>query len=249
MAGAGKASGGDTYRVRSHLAHGILEVDGNRWQGLATDQPIGTSATARGEPAALSDRNEIDIALIESICGGDGEALRRLFDFYGQSVYSLVLGIVHDLAAADDVVIEVLDCVWQGAETFDPGRGTVRVWLLAIARYQALNEIRKRNSRPVLARAEAFQLAQLTLADLDPLGDPDAALLLYERIMVVRRALAHLSEQQWQVIYLVFYQGLSHSEIAAVLGVTLGVVKGHIQTAMRRLRNLLLDNGKDLLYD
>jgi RNA polymerase sigma-70 factor, ECF subfamily len=184
--------------------------------------------------------------LVAHVARGDEDALGQLYDRFGQAVYSLCLRIVRDGPTAEDLTQEVFVRLWRGAASFEPARGQVRSWLLRIAHNLALNELRRRQSRPVLAVSVSdWDVDGAGLADTSEGSNPVLAADLGERAKAVRRALAQLSAPQRQAVELAFFGGLSQAEVAAALGEPLGTVKSRIRLGMRRLRELLVAAGVD----
>ena len=179
------------------------------------------------------------------MAAGDDDALGLLYDRFGTAVYSLCLRIVRDAGAAEELTQEVFVRLWRSAASFDVARGTVGTWLLRIAHNLALNEVRRRQSRPVAADDVESEAALAAMADPEPASDPAAAATLREQARAVRRALAELPEPQRKAIELAYFGGLSQAEVAAALGDPLGTVKSRIRVGMQRLRELLLVAGMD----
>ena len=129
--------------------------------------------------------------------------------------------------------------------SFSEERGRVSSWLLRIAHNLALNEIRRRQSRPVAAPAADFDAIVASVADSSAEGDPAVTTGWREQAEVVRRALAELPAPQRQAIELAFFGGLSQAEVAAALGDPLGTVKSRIRIGMQHLRERLIAAGMD----
>ncbi len=161
------------------------------------------------------------------------EALRKLYDAYGQRMYAYALRITGDPAAADEAVQESLVVVWQGAGKFR-GESRVIAWLLGIVHHKAHNQLRGR----VVDSLDA------TPADPpapDPLPDEQAA--EREQRRLVRAGLDGLSLEHRLVLELVFYQGLSLNEAADVCGCPVGTVKSRLNYAKASLRGVLSRAG------
>lgn len=135
--------------------------------------------------------------------------------------------------------------LWRSAASFEPTKGRVSTWLLRIAHNLALNEVRRRQSRPVIAQDVEWEVESASLADTSAEGDPAATAWLRERATAVRDALAQLPTAQRKAIELAFFGGLSQAEVAAALGDPLGTVKSRIRVGMQRMRELLLAAGVD----
>lgn len=195
---------------------------------------------------ALNTHEQDDAILIDRLAKGDADAIAPLYDQYGRFVYALALRILHEPATAEEITQEVFVRLWRSAASFQREKGTVQNWLLRIAHNLALNEIRRRQSRPVAAEAFDWDGNNPRLTDTDRAIDPAAAIWLNERARTIRLALAQLPAPQRQAIELAFYGGLSQAEIAAALGDPLGTVKSRIRLGMQRLRELLVAAGIDV---
>jgi RNA polymerase sigma-70 factor (ECF subfamily) len=171
-----------------------------------------------------------DVELVERVAAGDTEALRELYERFGSLLFGMALRVVGDRQAAEECTQDVFVSVWRGAGRFDPERGSVSTWLIAIARNRAVDLVRRRAARPADPHAEIERRDE----------SPDAAELVAaaETSSNVAAALAELPAPQREVILLAYFQGLSHSEIAERLDLPLGTVKGRARLALDRLRAL-----------
>ena len=197
----------------------------------------------RSEAGALIEHTLDDMELVERVAQGDENALGLLYDRFGQAVYSLCLRIVRDSSTAEELTQEVFVRLWRSAASFEPARGRVNSWLLRIAHNLTLNELRRRQSRPLVAPNSDWTTVGAELADTSEDSDPAAATDQRERAEEVRRALNQLPAPQRRAIELAFFGGLSQVEVAAALGEPLGTVKSRIRVGMRRLRELLVAAG------
>lgn len=186
-----------------------------------------------------------DAQLVARVAAGNEEAVGLLYDRFGQAIYSLCLRIVHDPSTAEELTQEVFVRLWRSAASFEPERGRVSTWLLRIAHNLALNEVRRRQSRPVLAPDVEWEAESATLADTSREGDPATMAWVRERAEVIQHALTQLPLSQRQAIELAFFGGLSQTEVAAAIGDPLGTVKSRIRVGMQRLRELLVAAGVD----
>jgi RNA polymerase sigma factor (sigma-70 family) len=127
---------------------------------------------------------------------------------------------------AEDVVQDALVRAWRRRATFDPDRGTARVWLVAVLLDQARRHRLRRLRRMSLAAADSAE-ADSAEAVLVP---ADAARVDLDR------AVRALPRRQRQVITLFYLADLSVAEVASVLGITAGSVKSHLHDARQSLR-------------
>lgn len=186
-----------------------------------------------------------DAELIALIVEGDVEALGTIYDRYQRAVFALCARVTRDQGAAEELTQEVFVRLWKNAASFEPGRGRVSTWLLRIAHNLALNEARRRSSRPVIAYEADWEYASSAIEDPDAQSDPALAAWLNERAVVIREALRALPAPQRQAIEMAFFDGLTQAEIAAATGDPLGTVKSRIRIGMQRLRDGLLAAGVD----
>ena len=176
-------------------------------------------------PGRAGDQDDVAAA-----ARGDQAALGRLYDRYGRLVFSLARRVTEDPSAAEEVTQDVFLQLWRRAGAFDPSRGDLISWLLAITRNRAIDRLRSRQQRA----AEAW----VPLDNAPFLVSPPVNCSL-ETAEGVGRVLAALPEQQRRVIELAYYQGFTQSEIAARLQQPLGTVKTWTRSALKALREAL----------
>lgn len=172
--------------------------------------------------------------LIDKMAGGDQASLADLYDQSSRLVFGLVLRIVNDRSAAEEITLDTYHQVWRQAANFKPERGTPTSWILTIARNRAIDRLRS-TARP---RKE-----QTPLEDVAPFlagnDSPEETALLSEQQRIVRAALAQLRAEQRVLIEVAFFGGLTHYEIAEQFNLPLGTVKTRIRAGMQRLREIL----------
>jgi RNA polymerase sigma-70 factor (ECF subfamily) len=169
--------------------------------------------------------------LLVRIGQGDERALATLYDRLSPLAYGLALRIAGDADAADDVVQEAFLRIWRRADRYDPERGTARPWVLRLVRNLAIDRLRSTGAR---ARAERASGAEVPVRE-GPEG-PEELAAQAERGQSIRSALAALPPEQRRAIEIAYFEGLSHSEIAAREQTPLGTVKTRIRDGVLRLR-------------
>jgi RNA polymerase sigma-70 factor (ECF subfamily) len=189
------------------------------------------AAAGRAPKAQHNDTS--DAALIAKVAAGNRLAMQVLFARHHARVYRFIFRLLGSEAAAEDLTSEVFLGVWRHAHRFE-ARSSVTTWLLAIARYKALAELRR---RPELASDEAA--AQTS----DPADDPEATFAIKHRGEIVRDCLGRLSRRHREVIDLVYYHGKSVQEAAAILGIPGNTVKTRMFHARKNLSELLAARG------
>jgi RNA polymerase sigma-70 factor (ECF subfamily) len=199
---------------------------------MRNDYAGSSSLALTSRPAPKSQSNSDD-ELIAKIAAGNRLAMQVLYARHHTRVYRFALRLVGSNAVAEDLTSDVFLSVWRQAHRFE-GRSAVTTWLLAIARYKALAELRR---RPVALSEEAH--AEVA----DSADDPEVALQSKHRGEILRRCLAQLSREQREIIDLVYYHEKSVQEVAAIVGIPGNTVKTRMFYARRRLSELLAAQG------
>ncbi|MBJ7598688.1 MAG: RNA polymerase subunit sigma-24 [Candidatus Nephthysia bennettiae] len=183
-----------------------------------------------------------DPEMVSGLAAGEVEVLRTLYQRYGTLAYSLAVRMLGDHGRAEDVVQDAFIKVWTSAGSFDPNRGTLRTWLLTTVRHRAIDYLR---GRPGRERKELELSLELPShgAGSDPWRDVSESL---ER-QAIRQALGSLPADQRQVVELAYYGGYTQREIAEVVQVPLGTIKGRTRLAMEKLSSYL--QGRGLIDD
>jgi len=176
-----------------------------------------------------------DEELMEGVAREDNEALKSLHTRYAPLIYHLGSQSL-DRHAAEDLVQEVFLQVWRRASTFDPHRGVFRAWVLQIAHFRILNELRRRSRRPKLGPDDGETLLEEWP---DPSPEPQESTWREFRKTAVRAAVDRLPAAQRQALSLAFFEELSHDQVASALRLPLGTVKTRIRSALLKLRGAL----------
>lgn len=137
---------------------------------------------------------------------------------------------------------EVLLKVWRAAGTFDASRGSVSTWLFTIARNRAIDAHRKRRRPTPDPGDPAFVAA--SGGDRSPLA-PDQATERARQNAELARAVDELTTKQREVVELVYWEGLTFTEVAERLGVPSGTAKSRFRLAMAALRKRLEETPDD----
>lgn len=172
--------------------------------------------------------------LLLGIAAGRQQALAELYDLTSRQVFALAVRILKDRQIAEEVVLDVFLQIWKRAATFDPARGRAFGWILTIGRSRALDALR---SRTVRSRLEQDTTSRF--APADAANSPPERAAAGDRRNRVAAAIAELPPEQARALELAYFQGLSHTEIAAELRVSLGTIKTRIRLGMLKLREKL----------
>jgi RNA polymerase sigma-70 factor, ECF subfamily len=171
-----------------------------------------------------------DAALIGRIARRDESALGELYDRYAGMLTSVLNRILRDEHAAEEILQDVLFQLWRAPERFDATRGSLPGWLAVIARNRAISLLRKKNP----AAGEELNEGAVALP-----FNLETAVSQQQMLARVRGALESLPPEQRAAIELAYFEGMTHSEIAARTGDPLGTVKTRLRSAVETLRRTL----------
>ena len=178
-----------------------------------------------------------DEELMPLIGAKDPEAFAVFYDRHGGVAYSLAYRIVGEKAAAEDVTQEAFISIWRSGARFDRARGSVRSWMLSIVRNRAIDTLRSRAGKaPKLTFDDDALLEQRPAEELT-----EEEAIKHETAGEIRDALGTLPGEQSKVIELAYFGGFSQSEIARMLGVPLGTVKGRMRLGLEKIRGELAE--------
>ncbi|MBV8991289.1 MAG: sigma-70 family RNA polymerase sigma factor [Solirubrobacterales bacterium] len=188
-------------------------------------------SSRRSDLRALADEE-----LMQLVRDGDARAFEVIFDRHASAAFSLAYRMCGRRAIAEDVVQETFLSLWRSGARYDRARGSVRSWVLSMVRNRAIDAFRRtavRDSRDVPDQGIAQLLAAPELTDKEVERRDDARL--------VRGALGALPADQRQVIELAYFGGFTHTQIAEMLDLPAGTVKGRMRLGLSKLRIALGD--------
>jgi len=171
-----------------------------------------------------------DAALIKRISQRDETALAALYDRYAVMLSSVLNRILRDNQASEEILQDIFLQLWRMPSRFDAARGSLPGWLLVIARNRAISRLRRHNP------AAGDQLGENSVVLPVNFESAIAQKQLLER---VKRALDGLPAEQRACVELAYFEGLTHSEIAARTGDPLGTVKTRLRSAVGTLKRTL----------
>ena len=183
--------------------------------------------------ASIVPRDLADDKLIEALGRQDVGALESLYDRYGKVAYSLAYRVVGERGVAEDVVQDAFLSVWRQAKSYRPDRGSAKTWLMAIVRNRSIDKLRSH-----AAGANAVSIDEVP-EDFGAEPGPWQQVWNDLRGATVRDALARLPVEQKKSIELAYFSGYSQSEIAELMGVPLGTVKGRMRIGLQKLKAML----------
>lgn len=187
----------------------------------------------RSRPApgkAVGEANESNADLVAALTRHDEGALRTLIESFGKYVYGHALRIVRDPQIAEEVAQDALLTMWWSPERFDPSKGGLRSFLITVARFKAIDVVRREQR----TRSKASLLVESAAVFETASADRGVA-----EGMEVRTALSQLSAVQRQALFFAYYGGLTYGEVAEALDVPEGTVKTRIRDGLIKLRTTL----------
>ena len=171
---------------------------------------------------------------MDLVADGDPRAFEAVYDRHGGAAFSLAYRMVGDRTIAEDVAQEAFLSIWRSRLRYQRERGSVRSWVLGIVHHRGIDALRRNlvherrraSAEGIEERQEAPERTELEVARRD-------------EARTVREAIETLPDQQGQVIDLAYFGGFTHTEIADMLSMPLGTVKGRMRLGLEKLRNTL----------
>lgn len=185
--------------------------------------------------AAAEADSEFDARLTELLrrCAqSDGEALQQLYALVSPILFACLIRMLRRRSLAEEALQDVFVTVWQRARQFSPERGRAMAWLVAIARYRAIDLLRHERFAAVLVT----DLPAGTAPGEESGDDPTAKLA---DASLLERCLALLTREQRHCLELAFVGGNSHADVARLVGSPLGTVKSWIRRGLQSLKSCL----------
>jgi RNA polymerase sigma-70 factor (ECF subfamily) len=172
-----------------------------------------------------------DEELISFVGRGDAEAFAVLYDRHSRPAYSLAYRMMGEKQAAEDLVQDAFLKLWRAATSYRVERASVRTWLLSIVHNRGIDQLRSAASR---------RRTQERVEATAPRSQPSEAFSESWRNSQrerVREALNTLPGDQLTVLELAYFSGYTHVEIAELLGLPLGTVKGRMRLGLKKIRD------------
>jgi RNA polymerase sigma-70 factor (ECF subfamily) len=177
-----------------------------------------------------------DEDLMELVQGGDAQAFELVYDRHCSAAFSLAYRMCGRRTTAEDVLQEAFLALWRSGARYDRTRGSVRNWILRIVHNRAVDALR----RGVVRERDIYH--DEGVLERQP-GEErtDEQALQREQTREVRGILRELPREQSHVIELAYFGGFTHTEIATMLQMPIGTVKGRIRLGLAKLRVALAD--------
>ena len=173
---------------------------------------------------------------MQLVQGGNPRAFELLYDRHGGAAFSLSYRMVGNKVTAEDITQEAFLSIWRSRQRYDQARGSVRTWVLGIVHNRAIDALR---------RGTVHERRRETLDGVEERHEAkertDIEAARREEARGVHSALDTLPEEQRRTIELAYFGGFSHSQIADMLGMPLGTVKGRMRLGLEKMRQQLAE--------
>lgn len=173
---------------------------------------------------------------MESVRDGDARAFEIIFDRHADVAFSLAYRMCGRRGTAEDVVQEAFVSLWRSGARYDRSRGSVRSWVLSVVHNRAIDMFRRDSIRTAKDVSDDDAVQRLAARD-----DTEREVQRRDEGSRVRAALSELPTDQRKVIELAYFGGFSHSQIAELLSLPAGTVKGRMRLGLTKLRVALDD--------
>lgn len=183
--------------------------------------------------------------------GGEVQAFCALIEPLQTRLLRQATALAGDLNVAEDLVSETLVEAWKSLPRYNE---TCRfsTWLYAILLHRYQKSVHRARSRPVALSSLSFFESQVLnerqRAVPAPENSPDEVAARNELFLRLRQCVGGLSEKHRQIILLRFFEDASLSDMAAVLGCSVGTVKSRLHHALEILRRMKMNlpaSGED----
>jgi RNA polymerase sigma-70 factor, ECF subfamily len=177
-----------------------------------------------------------DEDLMPLVHDGDARAFEVVFDRHADAAFSLAYRMCGRRSTAEDVVQEAFLSLWRSGARYDRQRGSVRSWVLGVVHNRAIDLFRRESVRTG-QDVNSEGIVERMPAPEDTAGEVQS----HEDAAEVRTALNDLPADQRQVIELAYFGGFTHTQIASMLQLPAGTVKGRMRLGLTKLRMALGD--------
>ena len=178
-----------------------------------------------------------DEDLISLVGQSDAEAFAVLYDRHSRAAYSLAYRMMGEKQAAEDLTQDAFLKIWRSATSYRAERGSVRTWLLSIVHNRAIDQLRSLGSR---------RRTQEKIEASAPKSQPSEAFAESWRNSQreqVLEALSTLPPEQLKILELAYFSGYTHVQIAELLELPLGTVKGRMRLGLKKIKDYFDSQG------
>jgi RNA polymerase sigma-70 factor (ECF subfamily) len=183
-------------------------------------------------PAKL--RKLADEELMELVCRDEAVAFEIVLERHADAAFSLAYRMIGRRSLAEDVVQEALLSLWRTGARYDRSRGSVRNWILGITHHRAVDALRRDGLRTGKNVSDDDLHERLEAPERT-----DVEVVRRDEAREIRTAIDELPPEQVRVIELAYFGGFTHTEIATMLHLPIGTVKGRMRLGLEKMRSRL----------
>jgi len=192
---------------------------------------LGDLLNANATKAPVSET--VWVELVQAIAAGDQRALHALYAQTHRIAFTLIVRIVGNREAAEELTVDVFHDVWRRASTYDRAGGSVVGWIMNQARSRAIDRVRFEQRKKRVNEHADSPLPESTISG------PQETFAAKEQGLLLRHALQVLTPDERRAIETAFFSELTYSEVATRLNQPVGTVKTRIRSGLGKLRQVL----------
>lgn len=164
-------------------------------------------------------------ALVIRLKSGDESAFAEIYDRYSGAINGIILRIVTDSEASQDVLQDTFVKVWKNIQSYDSSKGSFFTWMLNIARNTSIDSLRKlKKEGKTEIREQDINVGMTGVVQQNT------------NVIGLSKLVDKLPEEQRLMIEYIYFNGYTQQEVADELDMPLGTVKTRTRLAMRELR-------------
>lgn len=201
---------------------------------------------SRVQQAAKTDLTSHQLrSLLTAVSGRDRSAFSQLYQITSPRLYALCLRTTGRSDLAEEALQEGFVRIWRNAREFDVSKGEALAWITVVVRNRA---------RTLAEKARRVSAATAPDEDLDAIPDSNhvdglAHVIAQQNSAQVRACLARLDEDKQRALQMVYFDGLTHQELAHRLGVPLGTAKSWVRRGLAQMGRCLGGEGREELHE
>lgn len=178
---------------------------------------------------------------LTAAAAGDRRAFAQLYAATSGRLFALLLRVLVRRELAEEALQDSYVRIWLKAASFDPQRSGALTWMASIARHRALDLLRARHAEDALTDTldDGIDDARLHPAWIDARERPSERAEQDQALERLQRCMKHMDPAQRRALELAFFDGYTHEELARIMNVPLGTVKGRIRRGLARLRGII----------
>lgn len=187
----------------------------------------------------LSKRAKHDLELVIRAIAGDQNAYAQLLRRYWDSIYFMLLKMVHNKDDAEDLTIEAFGKAFKKLSNYTP-EFAFSTWLFKIANNNAIDFIRKQKGKTVPIDSQGRNQEDETMIQLPSNDlDPEEELIKKQKAILLQEVVDQLKPRYSRLVKLRYYKEYSYEEIAKALELPIGTVKAQLFRAKELLSTIL----------